>query len=202
MELSVNEAARLLGKSPRTVRHLVATGQLRGRREGVRWLIDREALESISPAEAASRRAQVERVRERVDAAMDRAAPPPADGRVRRAYSVRDLRAFELARELIAKVARARDASSGPAGDRLARAEGSLRECLRALADGCHQFHAHAKADCYAHARSTACAAVADLLAFTAVHEQAEADEVAERIEAELLRSIRGLIRSAEKARR
>ena len=44
MEISIKDAAELLGKSERTVRHMAQTGRLPARRIGSRWLIDRDDL--------------------------------------------------------------------------------------------------------------------------------------------------------------
>ena len=46
MEISIKDAAELLGKSERTVRHMAQSGRLPARRVGSRWLIDREELQS------------------------------------------------------------------------------------------------------------------------------------------------------------
>ncbi len=52
MELSIREAATLLGKSARTVRNQVTAGKLEGFKRGGRWVIPRHAL----PLDAAQRR--------------------------------------------------------------------------------------------------------------------------------------------------
>jgi excisionase family DNA binding protein len=44
MEISIKDAAELLGKSERTVRHMAQTGRLPARRIGARWLINQEDL--------------------------------------------------------------------------------------------------------------------------------------------------------------
>ncbi len=44
MEISIKDAAELLGKSERTVRHMAQTGRLPARRIGARWLINRDDL--------------------------------------------------------------------------------------------------------------------------------------------------------------
>ena len=53
MELSITEAATLLGRSARTVRAQVARGELPGFKRGGQWVIRKEAL----PLSEAQRRA-------------------------------------------------------------------------------------------------------------------------------------------------
>lgn len=47
MDLSIKEAATLIGKSERTVRHMAQTGRLPARRIGSRWVIRRGDLDGI-----------------------------------------------------------------------------------------------------------------------------------------------------------
>jgi excisionase family DNA binding protein len=44
------QAAEILGKTPKTVRRWAASGRLRATREGSRWRIDRAALPAVKPA--------------------------------------------------------------------------------------------------------------------------------------------------------
>ena len=53
MELTITEAATLLGRSPRTVRAQVARGELPGFKRGGQWVIRREAL-PLSEAQRAA----------------------------------------------------------------------------------------------------------------------------------------------------
>ena len=52
MEISIKDAAELLGKSERTVRHMAQTGRLPARRIGARWLINRDDLLARKAARA------------------------------------------------------------------------------------------------------------------------------------------------------
>lgn len=47
MDLSIKEAATLIGKSERTVRHMAQTGRLPARRIGSRWVISRADLDGL-----------------------------------------------------------------------------------------------------------------------------------------------------------
>lgn len=42
--LTIQEAAELLGVSEDVVRRMVASGELRGRRAGARWVVSRQAV--------------------------------------------------------------------------------------------------------------------------------------------------------------
>ncbi len=44
------QAAEILGRTPKTVRRWAASGRLRATREGSRWKIDRAALPAVKPA--------------------------------------------------------------------------------------------------------------------------------------------------------
>lgn len=187
MLLSVSEAARILGKPERTVRHMIRTGRLPAHRDGARWRIDRDALQPHEPAP--ERPAQMAALREHVNDALDRATPRSPAKPAR--YSVRDLDAFTLLTELIHGV----DGIHPPAPD-LADARTALKSALHAVADGCHQFHADHKRRRFIEARSHAAAAASDLFLAGAP----AAVELGARIEAEVLPRIRGLVRRAEKA--
>ncbi len=80
MNLTVREAAVLLGRSPRTVRAQVARGVLPGRKVGGRWRLKRETL----PLTEAQRR-QLRRKAEAVRRAVDQALPEAASRRRGRA---------------------------------------------------------------------------------------------------------------------
>jgi excisionase family DNA binding protein len=54
MELSIREAAELLGRSERTLRHLAQGGRLPARRIGARWVIRRDDLEEWARTEASA----------------------------------------------------------------------------------------------------------------------------------------------------
>lgn len=93
MELSVAEAAALLGVSTRAVRGQLTRGALAGRKVGSQWRIDRATLPLTE-----GQRARIAEVRAVVDAAL------PATGatsRGERSRSVADLDAFRLGAALL-----------------------------------------------------------------------------------------------------
>ena len=70
MQLSVVEAATVLGKSPRQIRYMIRQGQLEATREGKQWRIEGDSL----PLGEAQRRAlqeRLEKARETFDHALD-----------------------------------------------------------------------------------------------------------------------------------
>lgn len=191
MKLTVDEAAALLGKSPRTLRHLAQTGGIPAERMGNRWVFDRDKLTAADPDAAARRAVEVERVRGHVEAAIESVAPPPP-GPGRDFYSVRDVTAFKVASQVLAQV-------EGAQRHELQHAAGALRDCLHRLADGFHQFAPDHKIHRLLAARSACCAAVAELLHVALHHRLAEATVWADALEREALGSLRGLIRQAER---
>lgn len=66
MRLTVKQAAALLGKSARTVRHLAQNGKLPGTRVDGRWMFDRDALVGGDLDAVAHRAPEVKWVREQV----------------------------------------------------------------------------------------------------------------------------------------
>ncbi len=197
MELSIREAAAVLGKSERMVRHLAATGRIRARRDGGRWLIERDGLGAAADAQ----RDQVEHVRERLNRTLDRASPAPAAGSAKRPfYSARDLDAHRAAAEVIGDLAKLAAAHTD-AGAALAEPADRLRAFLRALTDGCHQFHPPSKIERFVQARSLLAGAIADLVCFNLVHAAPDVAPLADRLERDALGAMRGLLRRAEKRR-
>ena len=88
MDLSLTDASRLLGKTPRQVRYLIKNGRLPARKVGNRWVIDSEALPlSQGQLQAARRRAQA--VKDVVEEAL---GPHTRPARLK--YSVRQVAAF------------------------------------------------------------------------------------------------------------
>ena len=179
MDLGITDAAALVGKSARTLRHMAKTGTLQARRDGGQWRIDRDALLRAFPGAADARAQQVEIARETLTRALDRGTPTsPETGRGW--YSVVDMHTWRIGVE----VARALDTRPG-----LVDARAAMQHALRTLADGCHQFDAAMKIDRFAAARSHACAALADVL--LAADGDAELAALAERIERDLLGALR-----------
>lgn len=91
MELSLNEAARLLGKSDRQVRYLIRSGKLQARKADGRWIIRREDL-PLSEGQVKAERQKAERA-SRLAAEILR--PDAERAGARKSFSVQETRAFE-----------------------------------------------------------------------------------------------------------
>jgi excisionase family DNA binding protein len=211
MEISIKDAADLLGKSERTVRHMAQTGRLPARRVGSRWLIDRDDLMSGKysgqgddelPAEAAEAEAATtddvqEDNFETDDAALsaerprlrfDRALPPGTP-------SVRALDSFHIAADLLAELGELRrDLRDAP---HLRDAEQNLRGFIQALADGIHADLGD-QPERFRAARTQVCAALTDLIHFNVTHDKPDLTPLVDRIEHELLASLQVLIGTAD----
>jgi excisionase family DNA binding protein len=211
MEISIKDAADLLNKSERTVRHMAQTGRLPARRVGSRWLIDRddllsgkysgqgdddEAAEALAGTESAADSHEDACVEEadpvfsgsRPRLRFDRALPPGTP-------SVRALDSFHIAADLLAELGELRrDLRDAPL---LREAEQHLRGFIQALADGCHADLGD-QPERFRAARSQVCAALTDLIHFNVTHDKPDLTPLVDRIEHELLSSLQLLIGTAD----
>jgi len=141
MDLTLDQAAALLGKTARQVRYMIQQGRLPARKSGKRWLIaDADLPRSAGQVAAASRREGA------LDAAVDDALA--ATPHLRRRFSICDLRAFKIGRPLYASACE-RLGAEHPASR-------ALRLALEQLGRGCHRFIHADKAAAYRDAREAA----------------------------------------------
>lgn len=181
MELSLTQAAQLLGKTRRQIEYLIQTGKLTARKDGGRWRID-EADLPLTPAQRAARARRGQGLRDVVDEVLEHAAPKAR-------YSMRDLRAFQEARTLW------RDCLARVEPQHLARRH--LRTVLEQLALGCHRYDRRDKAAAYSQARDAASLAACALL----VDGPEDMQSLVEGIENGLIPAIAGLMRRADRGR-
>lgn len=181
MELSLTQAAQLLGKTRRQVEYLIQTGKLTAHKAGGRWRIA-EADLPLSPGQREARARRGHGLRDAVDEVLERTAP-------RARYSMRDLKAFQEARALWVACMTEIEPTHP--------ARGYLRTALEQLALGCHRYDRKDKAAAYNQARDAASLAACALL----VDGPDSAQSLVQGIENTLIPAIAGLMRRADRAR-
>jgi len=179
MQLSLQQAADLLGKTRRQVVYMIEQGRLPAQKVGGRWVIERAGL---TADEAVLQRASQREAH--LKAAIEDALAPT--GKTRR-YALGDLKAVQLAtpiyRELVA-----RGAEWEPATAR-------MRACLDQLAVGCHRYDRREKTAAYRAARDAASLAAMELwLRATNGNEP-----LLDAIEQNLMAALAGLLRRSER---
>lgn len=180
VKLTLTEAAQMLGKSPRQVRTMMKSGELKGQKIEGRWMFDRAALPVRAGREQAQQRKAAELGRA-VEEALGPHLKPPG----RKGYSVADLTAFRTGtREGCAAAALGVEHPAAVA----------LRASLVALAQGCHRFHQRDKTAAFAEARERAAEALAHLY----LDGTDAAKRIADAVEQEYLSAIVGLLRRQE----
>lgn len=182
MQLTIEEAATRLGKSPRQVRYLIQTNRLAARKFAGSWVIESENL-TLSEGQVKALDRRERELRSAVERALEL---PPESERAPR-YSIRDLKAFQLALPL--------HRSATELLGREHAATTALRSVLENLARGCHRFERADKAIAYRDARDAASLAVCELILL----EKHEADGLVTGIEQELMSALAGLLRRTDR---
>ena len=212
MEISIKDAAEMLGKSERTVRHMAQTGRLPARRIGSRWLINQDDLLARKAAGVGNDlddTADTADTDTDTDTELDAAELDDLHESPRRpsrqhftvnfshplppgvVTSVRELDSFHIATDILAELGELRRAVKD--GPLLRDAETHLREFLQLLADGCHA-DLHTRRDRFREAQSRACAALTDLIHFNVKQAEPDLGPLGERLERELIGSLRVLL--------
>ncbi len=101
MQLSLEQAATRLGKSQRQVLYLIRQNQLAAKKIAGRWFIDDDDLPRSENQQASGERKQ-RQLRAAVEAALD-----ISEEGVKARYSVRDLKAFQIALSLYRETCKA-----------------------------------------------------------------------------------------------
>jgi len=218
MEISIKDAAELLGKSERTVRHMAQTGRLPARRIGSRWLINRDDLlarkaagiggdsDSDDSEDGHDDASELDPADLTADENSDTSSPrrPSRQGFTVNfapgnnvslppgaVTSVRELDSFHIATDILAELGDLRREVKDAAP--LREAETHLREFLQLLADGCHADLA-TRRDRFQDAQSRACAALTDLIHFNVSRAEPDLGPLSERVERDLIGSLRLLL--------
>lgn len=184
MELTVTEAATLLGRSRRTVRAQLVRGELKGRKRGGQWRIRKADLPETA-AEIAESQDRVGALRDALEDGIPRAVKKKIG-----AIPLHDLDVFALGRSVLFEM-RAAEL------DGLADARASLADALRALAAGHHRFDRDAKLEALRRARDGVSETITRLLLLDGATDTIAPWVV--RLEAEALPRLAGLIRWAER---
>jgi len=190
MDLSIREAATLLGISPRAVRARITRGDLPGVKRGGRWTLPRESLPLTEP-----QRRDLQARADEMHAIVEQVAPSRrARTRDRRAWSLLDLKAFRVGAGVLAAL----QASANPAHHRAAE---MLEVGLLAMAEGCYRYQTARKVEAWGRARD----AFSQTAARIALAADEPLDEPAlgwlQAIEGELLSALVGLVRRVERRR-
>jgi hypothetical protein len=201
MDLSLADAATVLGRSPRQLRYLLRTGRIKARKIGTRWVISSADL----PLTDAQRQGLAERaaaVRQAVDQALspvDKAIRgtvlipegPPAGKK--KHYSVRDLEPFRQGEE----VYRAIVAALGREDEAARHLFGALDRITR----GCHAYEPRDKCRELSAARESIASAVTCLL-IGAESEDPRRSEFADRLERDVIPRLSRLLAAHERRSR
>ncbi len=223
MDLSIKEAATLIGKSERTVRHMAQTGRLPARRIGSRWVIRRTDLDGLgkSRKSAAPTRPQTSSQSAAPTRPKPRSMPvtetppqgsEPTRTRPQPSFTVsfspanppaepgdRDypnsIRELDAFAIGTAILSGVAEGRRNPRSDDalLAETEEALRAYLQFLADGCHQADPRRKQELFQEAQSRACSALSGLVHYNLVYTDPDFSRLAERIETHLLTSLQEL---------
>lgn len=191
MELTVREAATLLGRSPRTVRSQVARGELPGVKRDGRWRIERRDLPLTEP-QRRGLQSRAEGLRQTLEAAL-----PSRLARTlgRRSRSIADLDAFRLGAGVLGEVRGAQ----GLTEPSRARVAGRLERALLALAEAVEQFDREAKLAAVGRARGSLAQAVALLLLEAGMPPAEPVAAWVAALEGEVIPAVAGFARWAEK---
>ncbi len=129
MELTLTEAATVLGKSARTIRAWLRTGRLPGVKRGGHWVLDRAAL-PLTDSQRHELQERADRLRTSVDAMLpSRTASRSGDRR----KTLADLGFVQHACALLRNLR--------AAGEPMVSAAAALESALMNVARGHHEFH-------------------------------------------------------------
>jgi hypothetical protein len=178
MNLSLPEAAARLQLTERQIRYMIKTGRLSAHKVADRWQIAEADLPGAPghPQQVAARAAALE-------TAVAAALAPHVQPARSRVWTVQRMRAFTAAVEIHREL---RELAAP-------RATAALEACVLSLSRGNHAFGPRTKDAAFTSARDAAADGVAWLWL-----ELAGPSAIADRIEAEVIPQISGLLRRAE----
>lgn len=192
MELSITEAAALLGRSVRTVRAQVARGELPGVKRGGQWFIPKAALPLTEPQRAALQD-RADSLRNTLEDALPaRLAHTPSQRR-----GLADLDAFRVGAVLLGAL---RAAPPGlPPGLDLGAVCRALEQAVLDIAEAAAQYDREARRVALVRARAGLGRAQALLLLGAGLRPQEPVDSWLATLEGSLLPAVAGFARWAER---
>ncbi len=179
MQLSLEQATALLGKTRRQVLYMIEHKRLPAQKVGGRWVIERDDLHIDADIQQRASQQQA-----RFKAVIEEALLP---GKERR-YTLRDLKAVQLAMSIYQQLA--------AGGGALDKATAHMRQCLDHLAVGCYRYDRQEKTVSYRAARDAASLAAMELL-LCATAEQAT--PLLAALEQDVMPAFAGLLRRSER---
>jgi len=194
MEISVREAATLLGRSRRTVRAQLARGDLAGRKRQGRWRVDRRHL-PLTEAQHQALQRKADDVRQAVEAALPSRLSRDGGDRSR---SVLDLDAFRIGAEVLGEV---RKDGSGLAEERQARIAAALEQGLLALTEATLHFDRGRKQEALHRCRGHLAEALGLLLLAPGSAPGQPVAEWSRRLEKEMAPALAGFARWVDRLR-
>ncbi len=195
MELTVREAAALLGRSPRAVRAQLVRGDLKGVKRGGRWRVERRHL-PLTEVQREALQAKADSVRQAVEEALPSRL---ARTHAQKSRSLADLDAFRNGARLLAEL-RADDGEvlSEVSRRRVIR---QLEGALLALAEAAQHFERELKLEAIHRARSRLARATAILLLEAGIPPGEPVFGWVAALEAEIIPAVAGFARWAGKLR-
>ncbi len=192
MLLSIREAALITGTSQRTLRGQLARGELAGRKQAGRWMIEKHSL-PLTDSQRATVQARAEEVREAVNEAL-----PSRNGRHAqdRRRSVLDMDAYRAGGSVLAELAALQIAV--PSSSDLGRTTTAVETALLRLAEATYAYAAEDKITALRGARAEVSRAVGWLFMRPPADFASKFHAMAIRLETEVLGPIGGLIKWAE----
>jgi hypothetical protein len=196
MQLSVREAATLLGRSPRTVRAQLIRGDLPGRKTKGRWRIERRHL-PLTENQRVQLQSKADALRRTVDEAL-----PPRLARTagERHRSLMDLDAFRLGASLLAEL-RAEGGTDAPQPGQ-GRVVELLEGALLSLAEAVQQYDRDLKVAALCRCRAGLARATGLLALAMPIPPSGPMTAWLLRLETEVLPAVAGFSRWAEGLRR
>ncbi|HEY5869239.1 MAG TPA: helix-turn-helix domain-containing protein [Candidatus Tectomicrobia bacterium] len=179
MELSLQEAVKILGKTRRQVLYMIEQGRLPAKKIGSRWVIERSNLQVDEEKQQRASQQQA-----RFKAVIEEALTAGPERR----YPLRNLKAVQLAAPIYRQLA-----AHGAGCDKAAT---HMRICLDHLVLGCHRYDRQEKTVAYRAARDAASLASMELLL---CNDATQADPLLDAIEQDLMPAFAGLLRRSER---